>query len=436
MYGANCWPVIVAPGGVSAGQTFKEYFGVTLEGLGIFEGVTMEWFYDEKQLRVCAELMLPILLDRSWKYYDTWMLATQPFVKVYDKLLSLSLKDVSDEDLKQLAKTFYERFLHEYTVSNIIEPLSAYFQTDLASLLEAKGCTRLDADRLIHEYGVAARPNYLKNVLKEYAEAQTPEQIDAILRKYCYINNDYTGRKSFTRADLDVLAKKESPQVQETLVQASSEAQPLLDALQIVATIQDVRKAYSLMWVEGCGRILEEYARRRSIPYEELLCATWDEIVDDTVKREDLVARKQICVIHWDEQGTHVYMGKEATRINAEASEYLLRGQGADQAISGFIACPGKVVGRAVVVLDPSQAPPMKVGDILVTMMTRPEFLPLMHIASAFVTDEGGITSHAAIVAREMKKPCIIGTKIATKLIKTGQIIEVDAEKGIVRITK
>ena len=68
--------------------------------------------------------------------------------------------------------------------------------------------------------------------------------------------------------------------------------------------------------------------------------------------------------------------------------------------------------------------------------MTRPEFLPLMSKASAFITDEGGITCHAAIVAREMKKPCIIGTKIGTKALKDGDMIEVDADKGVVKIIK
>ena len=62
--------------------------------------------------------------------------------------------------------------------------------------------------------------------------------------------------------------------------------------------------------------------------------------------------------------------------------------------------------------------------------------MPAMEKAAAFVTDEGGITCHAAIVAREMKKPCIIGTKIATKVLKDGDLVEVDAEKGIVRILK
>ena len=78
----------------------------------------------------------------------------------------------------------------------------------------------------------------------------------------------------------------------------------------------------------------------------------------------------------------------------------------------------------------------ISVGDILVSPMTRPDFVPAMKKAVAFITDEGGITCHAAIVAREMKKPCIIGTKIATQLLKDGMEVEVDANKGIVKIIK
>ena len=75
-------------------------------------------------------------------------------------------------------------------------------------------------------------------------------------------------------------------------------------------------------------------------------------------------------------------------------------------------------------------------GEILVTGMTRPEYVPLMKIALAIVTDEGGITCHAAIVSRELKIPCVIGTKIATKKLKDGDFVEVDADNGIVRIIK
>jgi pyruvate,water dikinase len=72
-------------------------------------------------------------------------------------------------------------------------------------------------------------------------------------------------------------------------------------------------------------------------------------------------------------------------------------------------------------------------GDILVTSMTTPDYVPAMERAAAFITDEGGLSCHAAIVAREMKKPCIIGTKIATKVLKDGDIVEVDANQGIVK---
>jgi pyruvate,water dikinase len=74
-----------------------------------------------------------------------------------------------------------------------------------------------------------------------------------------------------------------------------------------------------------------------------------------------------------------------------------------------------------------------KDGDIIVSPMTTPDFLSAMKKAAAFVTDEGSVLCHAAIVAREMKKPCVIGTKIATRVFKDGDMVEVDAEKGIVK---
>jgi len=75
-------------------------------------------------------------------------------------------------------------------------------------------------------------------------------------------------------------------------------------------------------------------------------------------------------------------------------------------------------------------------GNILVMAMTSPDFLPAIKKAAAIITDEGGITCHAAIVSRELMIPCVIGTKIATKVLKDGMEVEVDATKGIVRIIK
>jgi phosphohistidine swiveling domain-containing protein len=92
------------------------------------------------------------------------------------------------------------------------------------------------------------------------------------------------------------------------------------------------------------------------------------------------------------------------------------------------------VIGRVKIINAIEQLRSFKSGEILVSAMTIPPFLPAMRMAKAIVTDEGGITCHAAIVARELKKPCIIGTKIATKILKDGDQVEVDAVKGTVKL--
>jgi len=100
--------------------------------------------------------------------------------------------------------------------------------------------------------------------------------------------------------------------------------------------------------------------------------------------------------------------------------------------IRGMIACPGKVEGEVVVINKMSEFEKMKPGKILVTVMTRPEFVPLMKKAAGIITDEGGITSHAAVISRELKVPCVIGTQAATKKLKDGDKVFLKADHGIV----
>jgi len=68
--------------------------------------------------------------------------------------------------------------------------------------------------------------------------------------------------------------------------------------------------------------------------------------------------------------------------------------------------------------------------------MTRPDFMPLVNKSAAIITDEGGLACHAAIISRELKIPCIVGTKTATRVLRNGDLVEVDANKGIVRLIK
>ncbi len=102
--------------------------------------------------------------------------------------------------------------------------------------------------------------------------------------------------------------------------------------------------------------------------------------------------------------------------------------------LKGQPAFAGVVQGKVRIIRLVEEASALQVGEILVTAMTDPRYVPAMKRAAGFITDEGGITCHAAIVAREMKKPCIIGTKVATSALKTGDYIELDAVKGKIKI--
>lgn len=104
--------------------------------------------------------------------------------------------------------------------------------------------------------------------------------------------------------------------------------------------------------------------------------------------------------------------------------------------IQGVSAYPGIVRGIVYNFDQSSQKPEPREKYILVTAMTDPQNVSLAHKALAIVTDEGGILNHAAIVARELKIPCIIDTKIATKVLKDGDEVEVDANHGRIKITK
>jgi pyruvate,water dikinase len=104
--------------------------------------------------------------------------------------------------------------------------------------------------------------------------------------------------------------------------------------------------------------------------------------------------------------------------------------------VKGLPASPGQAAGKAHVILDPSRIEEFKDGEILVTTMTAPDWVPAMKKAKAIVTDAGGMTCHASIVSRELGIPCIVGTKSrsveATTAIQDGMDITVDATNGIV----
>lgn len=124
----------------------------------------------------------------------------------------------------------------------------------------------------------------------------------------------------------------------------------------------------------------------------------------------------------------------DSTEIEKMRKEYFVDVHQKDE-MQGRVACLGGIIrGTAKVCLDKSEIEKVLRGDILVAQFTTPDFVPAMERAAAIVADQGGLSSHAAIVSRELGVPCVIATQNGSRLIHDGDLLEVDATKGIVKI--
>jgi len=139
--------------------------------------------------------------------------------------------------------------------------------------------------------------------------------------------------------------------------------------------------------------------------------------------------------VEWAIVGDTIYIlqSRPITTIRPEKTEEAGTGVGTRNIIlRGQGASPGIASGKVVIIHDAKDAGRVKEGDILVTRMTNPDMVPAMRRVAAIVTDEGGMTCHAAIVSRELGTPAVVGTKTATQVLKPGQLITVDGEKGFI----
>ena len=194
------------------------------------------------------------------------------------------------------------------------------------------------------------------------------------------------------------------------------------------------QKSYVLM-----DPVIEEISKRLNLSIEETKYLTNEEVREALIDGKDFTtiakSRTNYCVVITQDGETEVFIKEKAKEIIKKQIEESKIEKEIDE-LKGSIAFSGKVQGIVKIILVPEDMPKINEGDILVSSATNPDLIIAMKKASAFVTDMGGITSHAAIVSREMKKPCIVGTKIATKVLKDGDKVEVDAEKGIIKILK
>jgi phosphoenolpyruvate synthase/pyruvate phosphate dikinase len=194
---------------------------------------------------------------------------------------------------------------------------------------------------------------------------------------------------------------------------------------------RDVR----LEWLtHGCVLgipLLNEISSRLGTSFEETIYLMPFEIKEGLsgkkVNLSEIRERLNKYALVMEEGIINLYTGEEVEthRVGTEVKE--------KDHLKGMSASQGKVIGKVKIIKDRTQLHRLEEGDILITKLTTPDFVMAMGKAAAIVTDIGGLTSHAAIVSRELAIPCVVGTETATKTFKDGDLIEVDATNGIVR---
>jgi len=186
--------------------------------------------------------------------------------------------------------------------------------------------------------------------------------------------------------------------------------------------------------------LFSEVASRYQISIEEVVSATPSEIAmwfigSDQPDKKTLAERASGFGVVTD-SGVIKLLSVKECREELKKIQLVSKAEFTGE-IKGFVAHNGKARGYVHLVSSRQDLKGFKAGEILVTpAMNAPEFIEAIGRAAAVVTDLGGVTSHAAVIARDFSKPCLVGTKVASQILKNGELIEVDTQKGeIIRVS-
>ena len=296
----------------------------------------------------------------------------------------------------------------------------------------------------------------LADWLKKSENKKFNELINKHLKKYSWIKSSYRGWKEYTLENLEesikhILVDIKAP---ESIVAIKKRKLALFKRYKFTPEIiaiarlteifvkwQDERKEFTLTFATLYDRFLREVAKRAGVDFNLLINSTSKDVVSLLSHKSNhniirqlkirqngclyLVSRGKILRVMTAKKEVRKILDKIYKKSESKISEF-----------KGMPASLGFARGRVKLVLSSSDNHKINSGDVMVTSMTRPEHLPAMKKAKAIITDDGGITCHAAIIARELGVPCIIGTIIATDVLKDGDLVEVNANIGLVKIIK
>lgn len=213
---------------------------------------------------------------------------------------------------------------------------------------------------------------------------------------------------------------------------------PYFAILDKFSRLHDWRKEGQTRCSQIVFMALREMSRRYRIPFVSIAYYMNDEVRELCLRGKqvpDTILRARRRGLTWivDGKKFRTVVGRQAYQLVKTLVIEPLRSRRVAE-VRGISANHGLVRGRVLRAMSAKEANPLiKKGDILVASMTTVDYVPAMHKAAAIVTDDGGLNCHAAIVSRELGVPCVVGTKVATQIFKTGDRVEVDATRGIVK---
>ncbi len=439
--------LLMAPQGIAAASGVSSVHEIGFKlGLATYHDQYMQWSYDPRDFKAIGHN----LIQKNKKGSDWIEKYSNNFWKETEGLISLAADiywNLETADLELIRSKFVA------VVDQAIRAQSYGYITEVSTITNdnywiADYVQELAPHLKSEEINLLLQPSSLSFVNKYQGElkaAKTDKQLAKVLAKYYWVKGSYFDLPRLVISDLKKeraglkTGKHELVDKKNLFLKAKNpnELTCFVGMIESLIAIQDERKANVLRLNYALQKLTELLTKKvKGWAAEELLDLTPEEVLNliDGKPTKDL----KTSVKSRNKESVWVFVN-EGYQITTESDHLeklakIFEKTTLSNVVKGYSASDGCVRGRVKVVLAEDDFHKIELGDILVTSMTRPEFLPIMQKASAFVTNEGGITCHAAIVAREMKKPCIIGTKFATQVLKDGDLVEVDADKGIVKI--
>lgn len=418
---------------------FKENHGTIFFDPKIYFKCTIETYKHFKNSKD-NKLLEFTSFQEIWKKTDEYYKKYKPELleSLSNKELDKVLKDSFNLTAEILASTVFSESLDSDLVKIFFDELNTksisfedFFKTASKSTFESLLAWR---DRLLVE-NYDKDPYELQWLFCDYNDVPSISDMPKVIRE---VIKEKGGIKVLKQdyKKLSNEAKKNKQEVEEFSKNLESGLKKLVDFMQLTMYTRDIRRVSiqkSFTLASNISRILFP---RLGLPDNLRLYTTIYDILNGSYLKKDFIKE-----LEKRTSGLALYYNKNGSILEYDNVEAIKEGvydvMDVDKnltEIKGNIGCKGYSKARAKIILSQKDFHKLNEGEILVTSMTRPEFIPLMKKASAIVTDEGGITCHAAIVSREMNKPCVIGTKNASRILKDNDLVEVDANKGVVRI--